>query len=90
LPEEARKEKKRMGEAINNLVKDFSKNQLIAYFLLIWALTFLLSAISGFIWIAEGHASILDIIVDGLRYMAQIGCAAILAMLGLKILNEPQ
>ena len=79
-----------MGEAITNLVKDFSKNQLIAYFLLLWALTFLFSAISGFIWLAEGHASILDLIVDGLWGMTKIGCAAILAMLGLKILNEPQ
>jgi len=79
-----------MGEAITKLVKGFSKNELIAYFLLLWALTFLFSAISGFIWLAEGHASILDLIVDGLWNMAEIGCAAILAMLGLKILSEPQ
>ena len=79
-----------MGEAINNLVEGFSKNQLIAYFLLLWALTFLFSAISGFMWLAEGHGSTLDLIVDGLWNIAEIGCAVILAMLGLKILNEPQ
>ena len=79
-----------MGKAITDLIKDFSKNQLIAYFLLLWALTFLFSAISGFLWLAEGHVSTLDLIVDGLWDLTKIGCAAVLAMLGLKILNEPQ
>ena len=79
-----------MGEAINDIVKNFSKNQLIGYFLLLWALTFLFSAISGFLWLAEGYASILDLILEGLWCLTKLGCAAVLAMLGFKILNEPE
>jgi hypothetical protein len=79
-----------MGEPITKMIGGFSKNQLIAYFLILWALTFFFSAVSGFIWLAEGHGSTLDLIVDGLWNLTEIGCAAILAMLGLKILNEQQ
>ena len=74
--------------AVNDIAKDFSKNQLIGFFLILWAATFLFSALSGFVWLAEGHASIADIIIDGLWNLADLGCAAVLVLLGLKILNE--
>ncbi|MCW4015029.1 MAG: hypothetical protein NWF06_01540 [Candidatus Bathyarchaeota archaeon] len=79
-----------MNESLVKFVEGFSKNQLIGYFLLLWAATFLFSSISGFIWLAEGYGSILDVIVDGLWNLADLGCAAVLAMLGLKILNNQE
>ena len=84
------KRQKIMGEEIANILKDFSKNQLIAYFLIIWAATFVFSAVSGFLLIAEWHGSIFDIIFDGLWNMTEIGCAIILIMLGLKILSSEE
>jgi threonine/homoserine/homoserine lactone efflux protein len=79
-----------MGDPINDLVKGFSKNELIGYFLILWAVTFILSAADGFIWLAGGNASIADLIVEGLWNMVDIGCGAILILLGFKILNEKQ
>jgi hypothetical protein len=72
-----------------NIAEGFAKNQLIAYFLILWAATFFFSAISGFLWLAE-YGSIVDFVVDGLWNLAEIGCAAVLVLLGLKILNEKQ
>ena len=77
-----------MGESINRIVDDFSKDKLVGYFLILWAATFLFSAISSFAWLAEGYGSAIDIIIDGLWGLAELGCAAVLAMLGLKILNK--
>ena len=79
-----------MGDPINELVSGFSKNELIGYFLVLWAVTFIFSAVSGFLWLAEGHGSIVDIAVDGLWNMSEIGCAVILLLLGFKILSEKQ
>lgn len=82
------KEIRKLGESITKIIDDFSKNKLIGYFLILWAATFFFSAISGFIWLAEGYGSAIDIVVDGLWGLSELGCAAILAMLGLKILNK--
>ena len=79
-----------MGNQINELAGGFSKNQLIGLFLILWAITFLFSAINGFVYIAGGHAELLDIFIDGFWSLAEIGCAAILVLLGLKIMNEKQ
>jgi hypothetical protein len=79
-----------MGESLTKLVEGFSKNQLIACFLLLWAATFFFSAISGIIWIAEGYGSGLDMIIDILWNLTELGCAAVLGMLGLKILNTKE
>ncbi|MCW4035449.1 MAG: hypothetical protein NWF03_08815 [Candidatus Bathyarchaeota archaeon] len=80
-----------MGEAIMNIVEKYTKNKLIAYFLMLWAATFFLSCISGFLWLAGGHEqSILDTLVDVLWNFADLGCAAVLAMLGLKFLNQEE
>ncbi len=79
-----------MGDPINNFASGFSKNELIGYFLILWAITFIFSAISSFIWIAEGHADLLDVIVDGLWSLAEIGCGVILILLGFKKLEEKQ
>ena len=77
-----------MGEPITKTLENFSKNKLVGYFLILWGATFLFSAISGFIWLAEGYGSGLDVLVDGLWNLSEIGCAVILAMLGMKILNN--
>ena len=66
--------KKEWGDPIADLVSGFSKNELVGYFLILWAMTFIFSAVSGFLWIAGGHGSIVDIIVDGLWDMSKIGC----------------
>jgi hypothetical protein len=79
-----------MGEAITKIAEGFAKNQLIAYFLILWAATFFFSSISGFVWLAEGHASIADLIIDTLWNLADLGIAAVLVLLGLKILNEKE
>ena len=79
-----------MGEALTKIAEGFAKNQLIGYFLILWAATFFFSSISGFLWLAEGYGSIADVIVDGLWNLAEIGCAAILVLLGLRILNEKE
>jgi hypothetical protein len=79
-----------MGDPINDLVKGFSKNELIGYFLILWAITFIFSAISGFIWIAEGDLSIIRLILEIVWDFAEIGCGLILILLGFKILNEKQ
>jgi hypothetical protein len=79
-----------MHNSLTKFAEGFAKNQLIGYFLILWAATFLFSAISGFIWIADGYGSIFDVIIDGLWNLADLGCAAVLAILGLKILNEKE
>ncbi len=79
-----------MHNGLTKFAEGFAKNQLIGYFLILWAATFLFSAISGFIWIADGYGSIFDVIIDGLWNLADLGCAAVLAILGLKILKETQ
>ena len=79
-----------MNEAITKFIDGFTKNQLIGYFLILWAVTFLFSAISGFAYLAGGQASLFDVILDGLWNLADLGAAAVLAMLGLKILDEKE
>ena len=54
---------KRMGTSITEMIEGFSKNQLVAYFLIIW-LRHSSSVQCGFLWIAEGYGSRLAIIVD--------------------------
>ena len=79
-----------MSESLMKFVENFTKNQLISYFLLLWAATFFFSSISGFTWMAAGHTSGIDIIIDGLWNLADLGCAAVLGMLGLKMLKAEQ
>ena len=76
--------------AIDDIVKGFAKNQLIAYFLILWAITFFFSGINSLVWLAEGHGSVLDIFIDGLWSFAELGGAAVLILLGVKILNEKE
>lgn len=77
-----------MSEGITKFAEKFTKNQLIAYFLILWAATFLFSSLSGFVWLTEGYATAADFILDIPWNLAELGIAAVLAMLGLKILNE--
>ena len=77
-----------LGESITKIIDDFSKNQLIGYFLILWGATFFFSAMSSFVWLAKGYGSGIDIIVEGLWALSEIGCTAILVMLGLKTLNK--
>ena len=73
---------------IDDIAKGFAKNQLIAYFLILWAVTFFFSGIFGFIYI--GDQPILNMILDALWCLAEIGAAAVLILLGVKILNEKE
>ena len=77
-----------MGEPITKTLENFGITKLVGYFLLLWAATFFFSAINGFLYVAEGYGSAIDILVDGLWSLADLGCAAILAMLGFKILGN--
>jgi hypothetical protein len=77
--------------AINDIAEGFSKNQLIGYFLILWAATFFFSSISGFVGAAEGHwSSIADVIIDVLWSLVELGAAGVLVLLGFKFLNEKQ
>ena len=89
MADEGVKEKKRMG-TIDDIAKGFAKNQLIAYVLILWAVTFFFSAINGFVYIAGGHADLVDIFIDGLWSLAELGLTAVLILLGVKILNEKE
>jgi hypothetical protein len=84
------REVQKMGTFLDDFVKDFTKNQLIAYFLMFWAATFFLGAISTFIWLVDGYTSAPRVIVEGLYGLAKLGCAAVLVMLGVKILNQTE
>ena len=75
-----------MGDPINDFASGFSKNQLIGYFLILWAITFLFSAVYGFINL--GDQSLFNMIIDGLWSLADVGIAGILVLLGVKTLNE--
>lgn len=77
-----------MGDPITKTIENFGITKLVGYFLLLWAATFFFSAINGFIYVAEGYGSAINILVDGLWSLADLGCAAILAMLGFKILGN--
>jgi hypothetical protein len=79
-----------MSNEITKFVAGFTKNQLIAYFLMFWAATFFFGAISTFMWLAEGHASTVEVIIDGFYSLAKLGCAGVLVMLGVKILNQTE
>jgi hypothetical protein len=79
---------KKMGEIFEKKGENLWKNKLVGYFLILWAATFFFSAISGFMYLADGYASALDVIVDGLWDLSEIGCAVILAMLGMRILSN--
>jgi hypothetical protein len=76
--------------AVNDMAKGFSKNQLIGYFLILWAATFFFSALSGFVGVAEGHWAIADMIINVLWSLAELGLTGVLVLLGLKFLNEKQ
>jgi hypothetical protein len=76
------------GEQFEKMGENLWKNKLVGYFLILWAATFFFSAISGFMYLADGYASALDVIVDGLWDLSEIGCAVILAMLGMRILSN--
>ena len=78
-----------MNEAIMQFVEKYTKNQLIGYFLLMWGLTFLFSSISGFQWLVQ-YGSGFDLLIDGLWNLTELGCAAVLGMLGLKILEKEE
>ena len=77
------------NEAILQFIKKYTQNQLIGYFLLMWGLTFLFSSLSGFEWLVR-YGSGIDWIIDGLWNLTEIGCAAVLGMLGLKILEKEE
>lgn len=79
-----------MSEGLMKFVEGFTKNQLIGYFLLLWAATFFFSAISGFVWLTSSYAELADFIIDIPWNLAELGIAAVLGMLGLKILNEKE
>jgi hypothetical protein len=80
------KEKKEMG-AIDDIAKGFSKNQLIGYFLILWAVTFFFSAINGFFYLDE---PVINMIIDVLWSLAELGITAVLILLGVKFLNQKQ
>ena len=40
-----------MGESTTKMFEDISRNQLVAYFLIVWAVTFFFSVVSGFVCI---------------------------------------
>ena len=73
---------------VDDLAKGFAKNQLIAYFLILWAAIFFFSGVYGFLRI--GDQPILNMIIDGLWSLAELGAAAVLVLLGVKILNEKE
>jgi hypothetical protein len=85
--EKSMEDLKRMGEQLEKMGENLWKNKLVGYFLLFWAATFFFSAISSIIWLAEGYGSGLDLIIDGLWSLSELGCAAILALIGLRILG---
>ena len=78
-----------MNETIMKYVEKYTQNQLIGFFLLLWALTFFFSAISGFIWLVQ-YGSAFDWILDSLWNLTKLGCAAVLGLLGLKILQKEE
>jgi hypothetical protein len=75
---------------IDDIAKGYTKNQLIGFFLILWAVTFFFSALSGFQYLLGGHADLLDVFIDGLWSLAELGLTAILVLLGVKILNEKE
>jgi hypothetical protein len=79
-----------MCEFLAKFAEGFSKNQLIGYFLILWALTFLFSAIYGFLDVADGYGSTISIVIDGLWSLADLGCAAVLGLLGVKFLHKQE
>ena len=77
-----------MGESLPKLIADLSKSKLFAYFLILWGAAFFFSGLADLVWVAEGYLSGAELALEILESLAEIGCAAILAMLGLKILNR--
>ena len=77
-----------MGEQLEKTGENLWKNKLVGYFLLLWAATFFFSAINGFLYLSEGYAPALDVIIDGLWSLSKLGCVAILALLGMRILGN--
>ena len=73
---------------IQKMGENIWKNKLVGYFLLLWAGTFFFSAISSLLWLAGGGGSAIDLVIDGLWSLCEIGCAAILVMLGMKIISN--
>ena len=75
-----------LGESLQGIIGELSKQKgLIAWFLILWGATFFFSAISDFVWLAEGRTSGIDLAIDVLWDLADLGIAAILIMLGLKM-----
>ncbi|MFA5364526.1 MAG: hypothetical protein WC325_05020 [Candidatus Bathyarchaeia archaeon] len=78
-----------MGESVMKVVSGYTKNKLIAFFLLLWGASFFFNAISGFLWLTRANEPVLEFLVDVLYYLAQLGGSAVLVMLGLKFKDEP-
>ena len=79
-----------MCEFLAKIAEGFPRNQLIGYFLILWALTFLFSGLDGFLYIASGYGSAVNVIIDGLWSLADLGCAAVLGLLGVKFLHKQE
>jgi hypothetical protein len=77
-----------MGESVMKVVDGYTKNKLIAFFLLLWGAAFFFNAISGFLWLSRTSEPALEFLIDVLYYLAQLGASAVLVMLGLKMKDE--
>jgi len=81
---------KKVCEFLAKIAEGFSRNKLIGYFLILWGFTFLFSALSSVLWIGDGYASAANVVVDGLWSLADIGCAGLLVLLGIKFLHNQE
>jgi hypothetical protein len=71
---------------VTEILESLKKNKLFAYFLILWGIVFLGSALSGLMYVADWY--VLDELVEVMESLAEIGCMVILVMLGLKILQK--
>jgi hypothetical protein len=79
-----------MTNPLSKMAEGYTQNKLIGFFLILWALTFLFCALDDILWLADGYASTADVILYGLWSLVELGCAAVLALLGTKFLDKKE
>jgi len=78
-----------MGTSIRDIVEKLSKEKLVGYFLILWGATFFFNAISGLVYYATYNGSYFgaQMVFNILSYLTGLAIAALLIILGLKVLQ---
>ena len=76
----------RLGESLPKIIEELSKQKvLVAWFLILWGVSFFFSGLNGLLWVSEGYLSGAELVIEVLWDLTELALAAILIMLGRRV-----